>query len=55
MLPFNPAVDVKQQVDERYFNLCPERLWPMIGRCLISLDEVNTYYGRSAKPVVHEL
>lgn len=34
------------ELDNRYFNVCPERLWPMLGRCLISLNELNAFYGR---------
>lgn len=30
--------------DKRYFNCCPENLWPMYGRCLVSLDEVRKHY-----------
>lgn len=30
--------------DSRYFNCCPENLWPMKDRCLISLDEVRRIY-----------
>lgn len=29
--------------DKRYFNCCPENLWPLVGSCLISLDELRTY------------
>lgn len=27
--------------DNRYFNCCPENLWPKYGRCLVSLDELR--------------
>ncbi len=27
--------------DKRYFNCCPENLWPKYNRCLVSLDEVR--------------
>jgi calcineurin-like phosphoesterase family protein len=27
--------------DKRYFNCCPENLWPTYGRCLVSLDELR--------------
>ncbi len=29
--------------DKRYFNCCPENLWPMIGNSLISLDELREH------------
>lgn len=30
--------------DERYFNCCPEALWPKYNRALVSLDELRTHY-----------
>lgn len=30
--------------DPRYFNCCPENLWPKYGRCLVSLDEVRKHF-----------
>ena len=30
--------------DKRYFNCCPENLWPLVGRSLISLDEIRKMY-----------
>ncbi len=30
--------------DKRYFNCCPEALWPKYERCLVSLDEVRKHY-----------
>lgn len=30
--------------DDRYFNCCPENLWPKYGRCLVSLDELRKYF-----------
>jgi calcineurin-like phosphoesterase family protein len=41
---FNPVYDVKQGEDNRYFNCCPENLWPKYGRCLVSLDEIRRHY-----------
>ena len=32
--------------DERYFNCCPENLWPKYGRCLVSLDEVRKHFDK---------
>jgi calcineurin-like phosphoesterase family protein len=29
--------------DKRYFNCCPENLWPLVGSSLISLEELRTY------------
>lgn len=29
--------------DQRYFNCCPENLLPLVGRALISLDEVRKH------------
>lgn len=29
--------------DQRYFNCCPENLWPKYGRCLVSLDELRKH------------
>jgi len=33
------------QDDSRYFNCCPENLWPTVGRSLISLDEIRKDYA----------
>ncbi len=30
--------------DKRYFNCCPENLWPKYDRCLISLHELRTHF-----------
>jgi len=30
--------------DKRYFNCCPENLWPTYNRCLVSLDEVRKHF-----------
>lgn len=30
--------------DNRYFNCCPENLWPKYGRCLVTLDELRKYF-----------
>lgn len=30
--------------DKRYFNCCPENLWPKYGRCLVSLDEIRKHF-----------
>lgn len=30
--------------DSRYFNCCPENLWPKYGRCLVSLDELRNHF-----------
>lgn len=30
--------------DKRYFNCCPENLWPLVGSSLISLDEIRKLY-----------
>lgn len=30
--------------DPRYFNCCPENLWPKYNRCLVSLDEIRKHY-----------
>lgn len=27
--------------DPRYLNVCPENLWKLYGRCLVSLDEIR--------------
>jgi calcineurin-like phosphoesterase family protein len=32
--------------DDRYFNVCPEVLWPKYGRCLVSLQEMNEEFSR---------
>ena len=29
--------------DKRYLNCCPENLWPIVGNCLISLQEVREH------------
>lgn len=31
--------------DPRYLNICPEQLWPIYGRCLISLDEIRSHFS----------
>ncbi len=31
--------------DNRYFNCCPENLWPKYGRCLVSLDELRKHFS----------
>lgn len=31
--------------DPRYFNCCPENLWPKYGRCLVSLDEIRKHFN----------
>ena len=31
--------------DARYFNCCPENLWPIYGRCLVSLDELRSKFS----------
>jgi calcineurin-like phosphoesterase family protein len=31
--------------DKRYFNCCPENTWSKYGRCLISLNELRTYFS----------
>ena len=33
--------------DNRYFNCCPENLWPKYGRCLVSLDEVRKHFDNT--------
>jgi calcineurin-like phosphoesterase family protein len=35
--------------DERYFNCCPEALWPVYNRCLVSLDELRVKFKREAE------
>lgn len=30
--------------DKEYFNCCPENLWKLKGRCLISLEELREHY-----------
>lgn len=30
--------------DNRYFNCCPENLWKIYGRALVSLDEIRNHY-----------
>ena len=39
--PFNPVVDVKQDLDTRYFNMCVENLWKLGYPSLISLDQLR--------------
>lgn len=39
--PFNPAYDVKQEIDPRYFNCCVENIFALRGRALISLQEIR--------------
>lgn len=39
--PFNPVLDVKQELDTRYFNMCVESLWKRGYPSLISLDQVR--------------
>ena len=41
--PFNPVYDTKQELDSRYFNCCPENLWPTFGTSLVSLDTIRNY------------
>lgn len=31
--------------DKRYFNCCPENLWPKYGRCLVSINELRTNFS----------
>lgn len=31
--------------DDRYFNCCPENLWPKYGRALVSLEEIRKHYA----------
>lgn len=38
---FNPATDVKQELDPRYFNCCVENVLELKGRRLISLEEIR--------------
>jgi len=33
--------------DTRYFNCCPENLWPKYGRCLVTLDEVRKHFDNT--------
>lgn len=42
--PFNPIYDVTQEYDPRYFNCCPENLWPKYGRCMVTLDELRQHF-----------
>lgn len=42
--PFHPAYNVKQELDDRYFNCCPEVLWPKYGRAIVSLEEIRKLY-----------
>ena len=30
--------------DKQYFNCCPENLWKLYGRALVSLDEIRKHY-----------
>lgn len=39
--PFNPAYDIKQELDPRYFNLCVENVFRLKGRSLIELEEIR--------------
>lgn len=39
--PFNPAHDVKQELDPRYFNCCVENVLALKGQRLISLEEIR--------------
>jgi calcineurin-like phosphoesterase family protein len=39
--PFNPAVDVRQMIDGRYFNCCVENVREFVKRPLISLEEIR--------------
>ena len=41
--PFNPAIEVKQEIDPRYLNCCVENLLQIMGRSLISLDEIRQH------------
>ena len=43
--PFHPAYDVHQEADPRYFNCCPENLWPTVNRSIISLEEIRKDYA----------
>ena len=31
--------------DPRYFNCCPENLWPKYGRCLVNLNELRQHFS----------
>ena len=42
--PFNPIYDTTAPLDNRYFNCCPENLWPKYGRCLVTLDELRKHF-----------
>lgn len=35
----------KLQDDPRYFNCCPENLWPTVNRSIISLEEIRKDYA----------
>lgn len=41
--PFNPTTDTKQEIDDRYFNCCPENLWEVVNSSLISLNKLRHY------------
>jgi calcineurin-like phosphoesterase family protein len=40
---FNTVLHDNGKTDNRYFNCCPENLWALKGRALISLDEIRKY------------
>lgn len=43
---FNPVLDVKSELDNRYFNCCVENIRPMKKRCLISLEEIRKHLSQ---------
>ena len=45
--PFNPAYDVKQDLDPRYFNCCVENVFHLTGRSLIRLEEIREHVSSS--------
>lgn len=41
--PYEEYYNENPRLDKRYFNCCPENLWPLKGRALISLEEIRKY------------
>jgi len=43
---FNPMVDVKQELDNRYFNCCVENLRSVFQSSLVSLDQLRKHLAQ---------
>ncbi len=42
-LPWEEFDDDTPIADSRYFNCCPENLWPTFGSALVSLEQIRTH------------